>query len=72
MDIPKLNSNLYGSLVKVFVFVNADLAGAADLLHVLREGTTGLFNQGVEFWLPLIPNLFDLVIEFREGSDGVH
>ena len=66
MDIPELNANLYSPLVEVFVLVNANLASAADLLHIQRERVTDLSDKRVEFWLPLIPKLFDLVVEFRE------
>lgn len=47
--------------------MNANLASAADLLHVQRERVADLPHEGVELWLPLISKLFDLVVQFGGG-----
>ena len=65
--LPEFDTNLYSPLVKVFVFVNANFAGAADLFHVLGERVADFLNKRIELWLPLISKLFDLVVEFGKG-----
>ena len=65
--LPEFDANLYSPLVEVFVFVDANFAGTADLFHVLGERVTDLSNEGIELWLPSISKLFDLVVEFGEG-----
>ena len=65
--LPEFDANLYSPLVEVFVFVDANFAGAADLFHVLGERVADFLHEGIELWLPLISKLFDLVVEFREG-----
>ena len=67
MNEPEFDADLYGPQIKVFVLVDADLAGAADLFHVERERVADFLDKRVELWLPLISYFFDLVIEFGEG-----
>lgn len=68
MIVPELDSDLNRPLVEIFlVFVDADLAGAVDLLHVVGKRFADALDQLVESRFPLLACLFDCGIEFREG-----
>jgi hypothetical protein len=64
-NIPELDLDLNGPLVKVLVLVHAHLAGAADLLKVVAEGVVDLAHELVQPRLPLALDGVDLFVELR-------
>jgi len=65
-NIPKLDLDLDGPLVKLFVFVDTHLTCAADLLKVVAESIVDLPHEFVQAWLPLAAQCGNLLCQISQ------
>jgi hypothetical protein len=65
-NVPESDHNVQGPLVEIFVLVDADLAGTANLLEIVGKGVVDLAHQGVQPGLPLAHQITQLLAQVHE------